>query len=128
MKFGEFLLRKGKIKQSDLENALKSQTEDFVVFGEHAINTNILTKEQVSSIMDIQREQGGFFGDIAVKLEFLIEGEVEKCLGIHDRKRYLIGEKLVSFGAISKEDMEGELKQFHDWKTNRKIMKGLLDR
>ncbi len=128
MKFGGFLLKKGKIKGGELAIALKSQTDDFVVFGEHAMNANILTKEQVSAIMDIQGKQGGYFGDIAVKLGFSYQGEIEKRLGIQDRTRYLIGEKLVSCGAISKEDMEEELKQFHDWKTNRKIMKGILDR
>ncbi len=128
MKFGAYLLKKGKIKESELTNALKSQTGDFVIFGDMAINGNVLTKEQVNAIMDLQRKQGGFFGDIAVKLGFLKEGEVENRLGIHDRKRYLIGEKLVHFGAISKEDMEAELKQFQDWKASRKIIKGYLDR
>ncbi len=128
MKFGAYLLKKGKIKESELANALKSQTDDFVIFGDMAINGNVLTKEQVNAIIDLQRKQGGFFGDIAVKLGFLKEGEVENRLGIHDRKRYLIGEKLVHFGAISKEDMEAELKQFQDWKTSRKIIKGYLDR
>ncbi len=128
MKFGAYLLKKGKIKEGELANALKSQTDDFVIFGDMAINGEILTKEQVAAIMDNQRNQGGFFGDIAVKLGFLKEGEVENRLGIHDRKRYLIGEKLVHFGAISKEDMEAELKQFQDWKASRKIIKGYLDR
>ena len=128
MKFGAYLLKKGKIKGSELANALKSQTEDFVIFGEMAINGDVLTKEQVTAVMDLQRKQGGFFGDIAVKLGFLNKGEVENRLGIHDRTRYLIGEKLVSSGAISKEDMEVELKQFQDWKTSRKIIKGYLDR
>ena len=128
MKFGAYLLKKGKIKGSELANALKSQTDDFVIFGDMAINGDVLTKEQVTAIMDIQRNQGGFFGDIAVKLGYLKKGEVENRLGIHDRKRYLIGEKLVHFGAISKEDMEVELKQFKDWKASRKIMKGYLER
>jgi len=125
MKFGEYLLKKGKIKRSELENVLKFQTEDFVILGEMAINGNVLTKEQVTAIMDIQRVQGGFFGDIAVKQGFLKKGELEDCLMIH-RERFLIGQKLVSYGAISKEDMEEELKQFHDWITSQIIMNGLL--
>ncbi len=128
MKFGAYLLKKGKIKGSELAGALKSQTDDFVIFGDMAINADVLTKEQVTAIMDLQRKQGGFFGDIAAKLGFLNKGDVEKRLGIHDRKRYLIGEKLVYYGAISKEDMEAELKQYQDWKASMKIMKGYLDR
>jgi len=118
MKFGEYLLKKGKIKKSELENALKFQTEDFFILEEMAINANVLNKEQVSTIMDHQRKQDGIFGDIgdiadiAVKLGFLNKDDVEKRLGIHHRECFLIGKKLVSYGAISKEDMEEELKQF----------------
>jgi hypothetical protein len=70
--------------------------------------------------------QGGFFGNIAVKLGFLNKDEVRNRLEIHHKESFLIGQKLVSYGAISKEDMEEELKQFHDWITSRKIMNGLL--
>ena len=79
-----------------------------------AINENVLTKEQVDIILDNQRAQGGFFEDIAVKLGFLNKDEFEIRLEVHNRERFLIGEKLVLFGAISKADMEEELKQFHD--------------
>ncbi len=128
MKFGAYLLKKGKIKGSELANALKSQTDDFVVFGYKAISVGILSKDQVDAVMAFQREEGGFFGDIVVRLGFLNEGEIENRLGIIDRKRYLIGEKLVFYRAISREDMEAELKRFQDWKSSRKIMRGYLDR
>ena len=85
MKFGEYLLKKGKIKKSELENALKFQTEHSIILGEMAVNANVLNKEQVRAIMDYQREQEGFFGDIAVKLGFLNKDEVEKRLEIHHR-------------------------------------------
>ena len=96
------MTKKEKIKKSDLENALKFQTEDFALLGEMAINENVLTREQVDVIMDNQRSQGGFFGDIAVKLGFLHKDEVELRLEIHNREKFLIGEKLVFFGAISR--------------------------
>ncbi len=131
MKFGEYLLKKEKIKNSELEKAIKFQTGDFVIIGEMAINENVLNKEQVSAILELQKAQGGFFGDIAAKLGFLKKGELEKRLEIH-RERFLIGEKLVSYGAISKEEMEEELKHFRDWIISQKITyeelhKGLLD-
>jgi hypothetical protein len=43
MRFGEYLVKKEKIKKSELENALKFQTEDFALLGEMAINENVLT-------------------------------------------------------------------------------------
>ncbi len=131
MKFGEYLLKKEKIRNKELEKALKFQSGDFVILGEMAINQNVLNKEQVSDILELQKKQGGFFGDIAVNLGFLKKGELEKRLEIH-RERFLIGEKLVSYGAISKEDLEEEFEHFRNWITSQKITKeelhkGLLD-
>ncbi len=37
MKFGEYLLKKGKIKKSDLETALKFQTENSIILGKMAM-------------------------------------------------------------------------------------------
>ena len=131
MKFGEYLLKKEKITHNELEKALKFQSEDFVIIGEMAVNQNVLNKEQVRDILELQKKQGGFFGDIAVNLGFLKKGELEKRLEIH-KERFLIGEKLVSYGAIGKEEMEEEFKHFCDWITSQKITnegihKGLLD-
>ena len=62
MKFGEYLLKKGKIKKSELEYAFKLQAEDSIILGEIAITANVLNKEQVGKVMDHQRKQGVFFG------------------------------------------------------------------
>ncbi len=112
IKFGEYLLKKGKICKDQLEKALKLQTSNFVVLGEEAISANFLNEEQVTAIMDDQRAQGGYFWDIAAKLGYLNKDAAEKVLGMIKRDNFLIGEKLVSYGAISKEDLDDEWKQY----------------
>ncbi len=112
MKFGEYLLKKGKISKDQLEKALKLQTSNFIILGEEAISANFLNEEQVTAIIDEQRAQGGFFWDIAAKLGYLNKNDVEKVLGMVKRDNFLIGEKLVSYGAISKENMEDEWEQY----------------
>ena len=133
MKFGDYLLRQGKIKRSELKDALRLQTESFVILGEQAIAANVLNKKQVGAIMGHQRVQGGFFGDIAVNLGFLNKDDVDKCLGIRNREDFLFGKKLVSYGAITKEDIEEDWRRFkqsrpHDRRIIRERTKGQLNR
>ena len=128
LKFGEYLLKKGKIIKSELEKALKFQTESLVILGEQSINANVLNKEQVSAILDHHRVQGGFFGDIAVKLGFLNKDDFDNRLEIRNRENFLIGKILVSHGTISEEDMEQEWKQFLHRRTSLEIKKGWTKR
>ncbi len=66
MKFGEYLLKKGKIEESELEDALKLQNEKHITLGLLALRENALNNKQLSMILDHQREGGGLFGEIAI--------------------------------------------------------------
>lgn len=112
MRFGEYLLKKGKISKDQLEKALELQTSNFVILGEEAMSANFLNEKQVTSIIENQKTQGGFFWDIAAKLKYIKEDDIEKVSGMVKRENFLIGEKLISSGAISKEDLEGEWEQY----------------
>ena len=85
MRFGEYLLNKGKIEESELEDSLKFQKEKHIILGVLAIRENALNNKQLSVILDHQRESGCLFGEIAIELGFL-----------------------------SKDDMEDELRQFYE--------------
>ena len=63
--------------------------------------------------MDSQRERGGLFGEIAIELGYLNEDDVDALLDMQGEKHIKIGEVLVLFGAISREDMESRLQTFH---------------
>jgi hypothetical protein len=70
MRFGEYLIKKGRIEESELENALKLQKEKHITLGVLALRENLLSTKQVSTILDNQRENGGLFGEIAIELGF----------------------------------------------------------
>ncbi|MEK6767297.1 MAG: hypothetical protein AABY49_13880 [Planctomycetota bacterium] len=115
MRFGEYLIKKGKVEESELEDALKFQREEHITLGVLAIRENALNNEQLSTILDYQREKGGgLFGKIAIDLGFLSKKVVDKLLILQKKKHNLIGEILVLYGAIGKEEMEEELRQFHE--------------
>ena len=59
MRFGEYLIKKGKVEESELEDALKFQREEHITLGVLAIREKALNNEQLSTILDYQREKGG---------------------------------------------------------------------
>ena len=115
MKFGAYLLKeKGKIEEDELEDALKFQQENHIVLGVLAVRENLLNNKQLNTILDHQRVSGALFGDIAVELKFINEKGINRLLLLQNEKHNLLGEILVLYGVISKNDMEEELKRFHE--------------
>lgn len=57
MKFGEYLIKKGRIEESTLEAAIKFQKEKHIPFGVLAARENLLNNKQLSAILDNQRER-----------------------------------------------------------------------
>ncbi|MBS1257727.1 MAG: hypothetical protein MAG551_00772 [Candidatus Scalindua arabica] len=57
MRFGEYLIKKGKIEESELEAALKFQNEKHITLGVLAVRENVLDNKQLSTILDNQRER-----------------------------------------------------------------------
>nr|MBC8554907.1 hypothetical protein [Candidatus Brocadiales bacterium] len=52
-------------------------------------------------------------GEIAIELGFINEDGVDALLKMQGEKHIRIGEVLVLFGAISRDDMESRLNDFH---------------
>ena len=57
MKFGEYLLNKGKVEESVLEAALKFKKEKHITLGILAVRENLLNSKQLSATLDNQRER-----------------------------------------------------------------------
>ncbi len=114
MKFGEYLLGKGKIRESELEDAIKVQQKQHVILGVLAKREGLLNNAQLSMILDHQRINGGLFGELAIELKLLNKHDVTILLDLQEKERDLLGDILVLYGAISRDDMENELKRFHE--------------
>ena len=114
MKFGEYLVKKGKIDECELENALKVQQKQHVILGVLATREGLLNKAQLGMILDHQRMNGGFFGEIAIELKLINKNDVTMLLDLQKKERDLLGDILVLYGVLSRDDMENELKSFHE--------------
>ena len=112
--FGEHLLYQGRIDAHELESALHYQNVEHVTIGVLAIQEEYLTSQQLCDVLDYQRLAGGLFGEIAIALGFMTSECVDDLLNKQSENHIRIGEVLTLFGAISREDMEYELKCFHE--------------
>jgi hypothetical protein len=113
IRFGEFLLCEGKIDAHELESAFHFQKVEHVGLGVLAVQEKYLAEWQLCIILDSQRSRGGFFGEIAAELGFMNKDDVSSLLKKQSEKHIKIGEVLVLFGAISRDDMESHLQEFH---------------
>jgi two-component system cell cycle response regulator len=119
--FGKYLLYKRKIDEYELELALNFQNQEHAILGTLAVQEKYLDSRQLSVILDYQRLECGLFGEIAIELGFLCNDNVDALLEMQKEKHIRIGEVLVLFGAVSREEMEEELKKFHKLVENKTI-------
>ncbi len=84
-----------------------------------ALRENFLNKKQLGTILKYQRMNGGLFGEIAVALEYIRQNDIKKLLILQKKKRSLSRDILVLNGAISRDDMEEELKIFHETEATK---------
>ena len=111
--FGEYLLYEGKIDAYELELALYFQKQKHITIGVLAVQEEFLNDRQLCVVLDYQRLRGkGLFGEIAIELGFLSKDDVDSILEMQKRKHIRIGEVLVLFGAVTREEMEEALEEF----------------
>lgn len=111
--FGEYLVYEGKIDAYELELALYYQKQKHLAIGVLAVQEKFLNDRQLCVVLDYQRLRGkGLFGEIAIELGFLSKDDVDSILEMQKRKHIRIGEVLVLFGAVTREEMEEALEEF----------------
>jgi hypothetical protein len=112
--FGEYLLYDGKIDLYELELALNFQKQKHVALGVLAVQEKFIDSSQLCTVLDYQRHRRKeIFGEVAIELGFLSKDDVDTLLDMQEKSHIQIGEVLVLFGALTREDMEEELKEFH---------------
>ncbi len=120
MRFGEYLVSRGKIGEKEILEAVAQQRSYHKVIGQLAIEMNLLSPRDVARIRGIQREKGTKFGDIAINLNLLSPEQVESLLKIQKNNHQFLGKILVTQGRMTPEELVGELRKFSAVKKLRK--------
>ena len=115
MRFGEYLIHLGVIKEEDLNKALDTQRKRLIPMGLLARQQTMLNGEDLFKVLKMQKEADpGFnvFERIALETGVLNEKQVNKIRDIQNGARELLGKILLSQGSISRMQLVTALKSF----------------
>ena len=108
MILGEYLIREGLITRKDLDNALWEQKKNRIPLGQLALQSEMISPQEMFQILSGQRKRGKeapSFGQLAIELNILIEKDIDSLLKIQNQTSVLLGEVLVSLGALTKMEL-----------------------
>lgn len=114
--FGRFLVKQGRVKDEELDKALKIQKEINPPVGFFSLENGFVTPENFSALLKCQREEALSFREAALKLQILDE---TKLLEIEEKQKKAatnIGAILVKKGLLTEDDIEKELANFKERK------------
>ncbi len=80
--FGNYLMKKGLINPTQLEEIMLKQQQTRVKLGLIAVSEKLLTTKQAEEINQLQRSMDRRFGDIAIEKGYLLEEEVTHLLNM----------------------------------------------
>lgn len=107
--FGRFLVREGKVKESDLNSALKVQKEINPCLSVFALEKGIVTLEKFIAALKCQREYALTFREAALKLQILDEATLAEIEEKQKKAAINIGTILIRRGLLTQNDLETEL-------------------
>jgi len=111
--FGQFLIRRGKVNQEDIEEALVLQEILSDSLGAAALANDMITFGQVGQILDYMDNSGSTFTDAALELKFLTRAQIEVLAREAAECQFRLGQLLVATTKLLQPELEDELVTFH---------------
>lgn len=119
-RFGQWLVNRGLVEESDIIEALNEQHRLTMPVGSLALRERLLSMKQVFSILNNQVDTPERFGETAVRLGYLTEAQVGALLELQRKSRPPIGELLVRAGLLDRDRLVRELSAFHERQMGRR--------
>ncbi|MDF2542104.1 MAG: hypothetical protein K0S47_1822 [Herbinix sp.] len=125
--FGNYLLEKNKISQSQLKDVMKQHSNSRVKLGLIAISEKLMTAKQAEEINQLQKQLDKRFGDIAIEKGYLIAEEVTHLLNLQGNPylqfvQSLIDLQIMTFAEIE-QCLEAFKKEYHLSDTDLEAIK-----
>ncbi len=112
--FGRYLVRRGKIKESDLTDVLSVQKEINMPLSVFALENGFISLEDFKKILRLQKEKALRFKDAAAELQILDEESIEEISQKQKASITPIGSLLIKRGLITSEELDSELKTMQE--------------
>lgn len=111
--FGQFLIRRDKVRQEDIEEALVLQEILSDSLGAAALANDLITFSQVGQILEYMDNSSATFSDAAVALKFLSSAQIEDLERKAADCQFRLGQLLVATTKLAQHELEDELIVFH---------------
>lgn len=112
--FGNYLLNKGVIDKTVLEDVLNYKKEVRPQLGILAIDAGYMTAKQVEEVHQLQMERDRKFGEIAIIEMYLKPKELEKLLAMQPPEYLVLAQVLLEHQLLDMKTYEAELNLYKD--------------
>ncbi len=110
--FGNYLVEKNKISQSQFEDVMMQQQKTRVKLGLVAVAEKLLTTKQAEEINDIQKKMDRRFGDIAIEKGYLLNEEVTYLLNMQGNPYLQFVQVITENNILTIQEIESYLDQY----------------
>ena len=110
--FGQFLIRRGKVRQDDIEEALVLQEILHDSLGAAALADDLITFKQVGQILEHMDNSESNFSEAAVELKILTPEQIEELKIKAGDCQFRLGQLLVATTKLAQRELDEELAHF----------------
>jgi hypothetical protein len=110
--FGQYLLNKGYLTLSQLQDGLELQKETRLKLGVLAVNTGYMSADDADKINEAQKTLDKRFGELAVDMGYLKADQVEELLSSQKFGHLLLGQALVDKGYMTLQEFEKAINEY----------------
>ena len=122
--FGNYLMEKNKISQSQLEIILEQQKNSRAKLGLIAVAEKLLTTKQADDVNELQKQMDRRFGDIAIEKGYLLTEEVNYLLNLQGNPYLKFIQVLADKNLMTMDEIEACLESY---KKDRSLSDSDLD-
>lgn len=110
--FGDYLLEKNKISQSQLEYVMTKQRTSRAKLGLIAVAEKLLTSKQAEQLNELQKVKDRRFGDLAIEKGYLLKEEVDYLLNLQGNSYLKYIQTLIEMNIMTMEQIESTLEEY----------------
>lgn len=110
--FGQHLLERDILTKDQLIESINYQKSKILKLGEIAVTKGFISEKDAAKINNEQKRTDMRFGDLAVNMGLITTEQLEQIITIQKNNHIYLGEAIVACGFLDQETVDHELSQF----------------
>jgi|SRR6188474_1322301 hypothetical protein len=123
MRLGEFLIMRGRVSKTEVDQACRVQLINNHLLGVLAVDQGFMQASELEEALQHQQRQTPMlrFGEVAVGLGFLTRTQLQGLLQVQAENRLRIGEVLVLQSCLTEQELIRELKAYREFLSDEDL-------